>query len=34
LINPLINAAGHLKPLWPKRAEAAPVLPLAEREQA
>ncbi len=32
LVNPLINAAGHLKPLWPGKAEA--VLPAAHRDPA
>lgn len=32
LINPLINATGHLKPLWPKKAEAP--LPAASRDPA
>jgi hypothetical protein len=30
VVDPLINAAAHLKPLLPKR--AAPVLPIAERK--
>ncbi len=34
MIDPLIAAAGHLKPLWPKRAEDGPALPVAERKQA
>jgi sterol desaturase/sphingolipid hydroxylase (fatty acid hydroxylase superfamily) len=32
LIAPLINAAAHLKPLWPRKAPLA--LPVAERKQA
>ena len=31
LVNPLINAAGHFKPLWPKR---RPAIPVAERKRA
>ncbi len=30
LVDPFINAAGHI---WPKRPEGASVLPVAEREQ-
>jgi hypothetical protein len=31
LVDPFINAAGHI---WPKRPEGASVLPVAECEQA
>jgi sterol desaturase/sphingolipid hydroxylase (fatty acid hydroxylase superfamily) len=34
LVDPLINAAGHLKPLWPKRAADIPVVSVTERKQA
>jgi sterol desaturase/sphingolipid hydroxylase (fatty acid hydroxylase superfamily) len=32
MVNPLINAAAHFKPLWPKQAE--PATPVAERKRA
>jgi sterol desaturase/sphingolipid hydroxylase (fatty acid hydroxylase superfamily) len=34
LVDPLINAAGHLKPLWPKRAPDESAHPVTERKQA
>jgi hypothetical protein len=33
LVDPLLNAAGHLKPLWKRPADITPV-PVAERKQA
>ena len=33
VVDPLINAAGHLKPLLPKRASVLPTVPLAERKR-
>jgi hypothetical protein len=32
VVDPIVNAAGHLKPLLPKR--ALPAIPVAERERA
>jgi sterol desaturase/sphingolipid hydroxylase (fatty acid hydroxylase superfamily) len=32
MVNPLLNAAAHLKPLWPK--QAPPAIPVAERKRA
>ena len=34
LVDPLINAAGHLKPLWQKRPADITTMPVAERKQA
>jgi sterol desaturase/sphingolipid hydroxylase (fatty acid hydroxylase superfamily) len=34
LVDPLINAAGHLKPLWQRRPANIAALPVAERKQA
>jgi hypothetical protein len=34
LVNPLIKAAGHFRPLWPKRAAKLPNIPVAERNRA
>jgi len=33
LVDPLIAAASHLKPLWPKRTADMPAIPVAERKQ-
>jgi len=33
LVDPFSNAAGHLKPLWPKRTPAMPAVPVAKRER-
>jgi sterol desaturase/sphingolipid hydroxylase (fatty acid hydroxylase superfamily) len=34
LVDPLVNAAAHLKPLWQKRAASIAGAPVAERKQA
>jgi sterol desaturase/sphingolipid hydroxylase (fatty acid hydroxylase superfamily) len=34
LVEPLVNAAGHLKPLWQKRGTEIATVPVAERKQA
>ncbi|MGB8043961.1 MAG: sterol desaturase family protein, partial [Pseudolabrys sp.] len=34
LVDPLLNAAGHLKPLWQKRPADITPVPVAERKQA
>lgn len=34
LVNPLIKAAGHLKPLWQRRPQDLAPMPVAERKQA
>ena len=34
LVTPFVDAAGHLKPLWPKAAAGEPTVPVAGRKQA
>jgi sterol desaturase/sphingolipid hydroxylase (fatty acid hydroxylase superfamily) len=34
LVNPMISAAAHLKPLWSKQPADMPAIPVAERKQA
>jgi hypothetical protein len=34
LVAPLINAAGHLKPLWSRQPADRPAIPVAERKRA